>query len=441
MHEDNIDIDGRTQNTMNTISENDEGYSTLNNLFLTFFGHPYFSRLSIAILYVIIFNYLLSFQFYPYHYIIFMCSIIFLLSLINKSYAIALGLIFTFPIYIYQNIQFALLYMTCCAILIIISDTDWRISFLILASFTSAFKFHYSISIILILLSGYLYGKRKGFLTGFLASTFITIFAISFNYHSVGLFFFPQSATPIFTIWKSPPNPFIISNIFTIYRDEMGNIFPLIYLLSNKFSIIIQLITTSVGGYIAGDVLTWKIKYNSVLALIVGSTPILFGLALSETMIRNSFMTLRTLGIPFLFIMIIISISSLMWKPVLYIIGSQTLTDLELPSGIKSELNMLKKERDTYYDEKNLLQKELENYKKDSVQLRFIRGSLESDNKSVSVLKLSTIMDASELEEEKVIAVLKELEKAGMILIHKDVIIDKSGVRDKILEKLQNSNL
>jgi len=331
--------------------------------------------------------------------------------------------------------------MACCASVIIISRSDWRISIIILASFISAFKTHYSISVLLILLSGYLYGKRKGFLTGFLASTFITIFAIAWNYNSVGLFYFPQSIVPIFPYWKSSPNPFIISNILIIYRDEGGSILPLIYLLRDNFGLIIQLITASIGGYLAGDIQTWKIKYNDLLAMIIGSVPILFGLILSESMIKNSFNTFTILGIPFLFVIIIASISSLFWKPLLYHIGTQTLADLELPSDVKSELKVLTEQREKLTNENYVMKQKLENYEKDSVQLRLIRRSLDTDNNSISVLNISTIRDSSQLDEKDILTVLKELEKAGIILIHNEKVIDKSGVRDKILEKLQKTNL
>ena len=441
MQKDNMDVKENRQDSTKTISDYSKYLTRIQNTFLKFLGHPYFNRLSIAIIYFAVFYNLLSIQFYPHHYIVFFCSAIFLQSFLNKSYAIILGLILTFPIYIYQNIQFALIYMACCASLFILCFTDWRIGIIILASFISAFKTHYSISVLLILLSGYLYGKRKGLLTGFYASLFITIFAIGWNYSSVGLFYFPQSIEPIFPQWKPSPNPFIISNILTTYRDEVGNISPLIYLLIDNFSLIIQLITASVGGYLAGDIQTWKIKYNDLLAMIIGSVPILFGLVLSELMIKNSFNTFTMLGVPFLFVIIITSISSLFWKPLLYSIGTQTLADLELPSDVKSELNALSEEREKLTNENYVLKQKLENYEKDSVQLRFIRRSLDMDNNSISVLNISTIRDSSQLEEEKILTVLKELEKAGIILIHNEKVIDKTGVRDKILEKLQKTNL
>ena len=399
-------------------------------------NHPYLSRVVVALLYLYVFSQLLSSPFYPAPYILFFCTAITLLSMRDPPWAMTLGLLLTFPILFYQNLEFAMIYALIGALVMVVTHGDWRTGLFIMFSFVSAFNLHYSICMLTILLSGFLLGKSKGFLVGALSSILITLFALGFNDNVIGLFLLPTMWDPPLSPWIMPPEPFDLTNILNLNRYQFLNLTPIIEVIVENFSVIVQMLTSGIGGYLAGDVQNWRFKYNELAAMFIGALPLLFGFGFSELMLRNAASIFMSLGVPFIFIALLFSVTSYFWRPILFNLGAVKLEDLTLPEDFKNELKSIKGDWRTLQTENAGLKKRVRGYEENETRYEMLRSILEGGSGEGGTLRISSLSEGLGLDESTVRRILSELEREGFILLHRDSVFNKTWIRDRIRQRI-----
>lgn len=409
-----------------------------------YISHPYTERFIIFCFFNFIFINLFSiFPFYPYHYIILFSVCISLLSSLSRSYALILGFIISVPPIIYQNISFSIIYISICIFSILTirvgASGDWKIGCLLILSFVLAFTAHSILSMMFILLSGFIYGSKKGVIMAFFSSTLIILFSLGLNKNIISLYYLPHLSNPFLKPIIPTPVPFTIQNILAINLKNAKDISLIPNIFLSNINIPLHIITTCIGSYLSGNVQTWKIKYNSIVSMLVGSFPIILSFIFSEYSMTEKFVHSSYIIVPFILFVLIISLSSIIWRPLLMKVGIQEIPDLDLPTYIRNEIDKLVIQIENLKIENENLKRNLNEIEKQEPEIKFLKNIIynEIELKRGSI-DVSEICSRCKIDKVYVESILNELQNEGFILLHKDKIINKFWLKETLRKKFSS---
>lgn len=399
--------------------------------------HPYLERTIVAILFFYLFNNLLSFSLYPKIYVLILTSSIVLVSLKSRIYALMWGLTTSLPIFVYQEFSFSLIFIIISALIIVYSFKDWKLGYIIFLSLVLAVNHQYSFSIIIILLFGYLFGSRKGITASFFSSVLIILFGYGLNTSWIGLFILPPNKYSYLMPWKGVIEDLTIINWINASFPLENNTFLLsmIDLIKEHLYILIQIVTYSLAGYLAGNVQQWKLRFREFLAMPLAAAAVIAGSFVTEMFIPGTTSRLQILAPPFFILAIFTSAIAPFINIILLHAQIVTFNDVETPQIIKNKLDQLLIDNNNLSLEIQTLNNKNRAYQEKKHHLRYLHGILGEmkDTEWISSTDISTMTGVPLNMTDKILNFLSDY---NMLMYDNGRAIDKYVIREKIYDRL-----
>jgi len=399
--------------------------------------HPYFERTIVAILFFYLFYNLLSFSLYPKILVLLLASSVALVSLKSRIYALMWGLTTSFPIFIYQELAFSLVFIVVSALIIVYSFKDWKMGYIIYLSLVLAVNHQYSFSILIILLYGYLFGSKKGITASFFSSVLIILFGYGLNTSWIGLFILPPNEYSYLMPWKGVLDEITLTN-WIVIDYSIGNssfLLSMVNLASNHTYTLLQILTYSVAGYLAGNVQQWKLRFREFIAIPIAAIAVIAGSFVTEMFLSGTTSRLQILAPPFFILAIFTSAIAPFINTVLLHAQIVTFKDVETPQIIKNKLDQLLMDNNNLSLEIQMLNRKNSAYQEKKHYLRYLQGILREmkDTEWISSIDISTKTGVPLNMTDKILAFLSE---NNFLMYDKGRAIDKYVIKDKIYDRL-----